>query len=119
VFGFSPAVLASGFGQINLVLTGLMPLSLLLAHDLVTGRRDPAAGGAAVGLVMAAQLFTSEELLFQTGLVMLVAGVLVLATRPRSVTAAALRRTGRGAAAALGVFGFACAGLAGSLPRAS
>ncbi len=110
VFGFSPAVLAAGFGHVNLVLTGLMPLSLLRAHDLVTGRRDPAAGGAALGLAMAAQLFTSEELLFQTGLVMLVAGVLVLATRPRSVTAAALRRTGRGAAAALGVFGFACTG---------
>ncbi len=110
VFGFSPAVLASGFGHVNLALTGLMPLSLLLAHDLVAGRRDPVTGGAALGLAMAAQLFTSEELLFQTGLVMLVAGVLVLVTRPRSVTAAALRRTGRGAAAALGVFGFACAG---------
>ena len=110
VFGFSPAVLASGFGHINLVLTGLMPITLLLADDLVTGRRDPWRGGAALGLAMAAQLFTSEELLFQTGLVLLVAAVLVLVTQPRAVTAAALGRIGRGTAAALGVFGFVAGG---------
>jgi hypothetical protein len=110
VFGFSPAVLASGFGHINLVLTGLMPVTLLLADDLATGRRDPWPGGAALGLAMAAQLFTSEELLFQTALVLLVAGVLVLVTQPRAVTAAALGRIGRGSAAALGVFAFVSAG---------
>ena len=110
VFGFSPAVLGSGLGHLNLVLTGLMPVCLLLAHDLVTGRREPLAGGAALGLAVAAQLFTSEELLFQTGLVMLVAGVLVVVTRPRVVTVAALRRVVFGAAAALGVFLFICAG---------
>jgi Glycosyltransferase family 87 len=110
VFGFSPAVLASGLGHINLVLTGLMPITLLLADDLATGRRAPWPGGAALGLAMAAQLFTSEELLFQTALVLVVAGVLVLATQPRAVTVAALGRVGRGAAAALGVFAFVSAG---------
>jgi hypothetical protein len=110
VFGFSPAVLASGLGHINLVLTGLVPVTLLLADDLVTGRRDPWPGGAVLGLAMAAQLFTSEELLFQTALVLLVAGVLVLVTRPRAVTAAALRRISRAAAAALGVFVFVTGG---------
>ena len=110
VFGFSPAVVASGIGHINLVLTGLMPVTLLLAHDVVTGRRDARTGGAALGLAVAAQLFTSEELLFQTGLVMLVAGVLVLVTQPREVTAAAVGRVARGSAAALAVFGFVCAG---------
>ena len=110
VFGFSPAVLASGIGHINLVLTGLMPVTLLLADDLVTGRRAPWPGGAALGLAMAAQLFTSEELLFQTALVLLVAGVLVGVTRPRAITAPALGRIGRGAAAALGVFVFSCGG---------
>jgi hypothetical protein len=109
-FGFSPAVLASGFGHLNLVLTGLLPIILLLADDLVTGRRDPMTGGAALGLAMAAQLFTSEELLFQAGLAVLVAGVLVLVTRPRVVTAAALRRIARGSAAALCVFLLICAG---------
>jgi hypothetical protein len=110
VFGFSPAVLASGIGHINLVLTGLMPVTLLLADDVATGRRDSWRGGAAMGLAMAAQLFISEELLFQTGLVLLVAGVLVLVTQPRAVTAAALGRIGRGTAAALGVFIFVSGG---------
>jgi len=110
VFGFSPAVLASGIGHINLVLAGLMPVTLLLADDLATGRRAPWPGGAALGLAMAAQLFTSEELLFQTALVLLVAAVLVVVTQPRAVTAAALGRIGRGAAAALGVFVFSCGG---------
>ena len=113
VFGFSPAVVASGLGHINLVLTGLMPVTLLLADDLATGRRDPWPVGAALGLAMAAQLFTSEELLFQTALVLLVAGVLVLVTQPRAVTAAVLGRIGRGCAAALGVFVFVSAGRCG------
>src|SRR5690348_3971498 len=78
VFGFSPAVLAAGLGHLNLVLTGLMPITLLLACDLATGRRGALSGGAALGLAAAAQLFTSEELLFQTALVVVVAGVLVL-----------------------------------------
>ena len=110
VFGFSPAVVASGIGHINLVLTGLMPVTLLLADDLATGGRDPWPVGAALGLAMAAQLFTSEELLFQTALVLLVAGVLVLVTQPRAVTAAVLGRIGRGSAAALGVFVFVSGG---------
>jgi hypothetical protein len=59
---------------------------------------------------MAAQVFTSEELLFQTALVLLVAGVLVLVTQTRAVTAAALGRIGRGCAAALGTFAFVSGG---------
>src|SRR5262249_50031511 len=57
----------------------------------------------------AALLFTSEELLFQTGLVVVVAGVLVLVTQPRIVTAAALRRVARGSLVALGTFLLICA----------
>ena len=110
VFGFSPAVIAAGLGHLDLVLIGLLPVTLLLAHDLVSGRRGPVYGGAALGLAAAALLFTSEELLFQAGLVVVVAGVLVLATQPRIVTAAAARRIARGSLVALGVFLVICAG---------
>jgi len=110
VFGFSPAVIAAGLGHLDLVLTGLLPVTLLLAHDLVSGRRGPVYGGAALGLAAAALLFTSEELLFQAGLVVVVAGVLVLATQRRIVTAAAARRIARGSLVALGVFLVICAG---------
>jgi hypothetical protein len=109
VFGFSPAVIAAGLGHINLVLTGLMPITLLLAYDLVSGRRDPVNGGAALGLAAAGLLFTSEELLFQTALAVVVAGALVLVTQPRIVTMTALRRVARGSLVALGVFLLICA----------
>ena len=109
VFGFSPAVIAAGLGHINLVLTGLMPITLLLAYDLASGRRDPVNGGAALGLAAAGLLFTSEELLFQTALVVVVAGALVLVTQPRIVTMAALRRVARGSLVASGVFLLICA----------
>jgi hypothetical protein len=110
VFGFSPAVIAAGLGHLDLVLTALMPVTLLLVHDLVSGRRDPLYGGVALGLAAAALLFTSEELLFQTALVVVVAGSLVLATQPRMVTAAVARRVARGSLVALGTFLVICAG---------
>ena len=67
VFGFSPAVLAAGLGHLDLVLIGLMPVILMLVLDLATGRRGALGGGLALGLTAAAQLFISEEILFQAG----------------------------------------------------
>jgi hypothetical protein len=109
-FGFSPAVVVSGLGHINLVLTGLMPLMLVLIYDIATGRRPPVAAGAALGLAAAGQLFTSEELLFQTGLAAAVGGLMVLITAPRTVHMAALSRVGRGLGIAFCVFLVICAG---------
>jgi hypothetical protein len=110
VFGFSPAVLAAGLGHLDLVLIGLMPVILLLAGDLATGRRAPLTGGLALGLAAAAQLFISEEILFQTGLVIVVSGAVLLLTAPRTVTRAGLGRLARGGALAAVVFLVVCAG---------
>ncbi len=110
VFGFSPAVLAAGLGHLDLVLIGLLPVILLLVHDLATGRRAPLTGGLALGLAAAAQLFISEEILFQTGLVIVVCGALLLLTAPRTITRAGLGRLARGGAVAAGVFLVLCAG---------
>jgi hypothetical protein len=110
VFGFSPAVLVSGMGHINLVLTELMSLMLVLVYDLAAGRRAVLTGGVALGLAAAAQLFTSEEILFQTSLAAAVAGAVVIATQPRAVTAPALARAARGLGVALCVFLAICAG---------
>ena len=109
VFGFSPAVLAAGLGHLDLVLIGLMPVILLLAYDLATGRRTALAGGLALGLAAAAQLFISEEILFQAGLVVVVCGALLLLTAPRVITRAGLGRVARGGAVAAGVFLVCCA----------
>jgi hypothetical protein len=110
LFGFSPAVLAAGIGHINLVLTELMSLMLVLIYDLAAGRRQVLAGGALLGLAAAGQLFTSEELLFQTGLAAVVAGAVVLVTEPRAVNVMVLARTARGLGVALCVFLAVCAG---------
>jgi hypothetical protein len=110
LFGFSPAVLAAGIGHINLVLTALMSLMLVLIYDLATGRRDVLTGGAALGLAAAAQLFTSEEVLFQTGLAAAVGGAVLLATTPRAVSGPALARVARGLGVGLCVFLVLCAG---------
>jgi Glycosyltransferase family 87 len=110
LFGFSPAVLAAGLGHINLVLTELMSLMLVLIYDLAAGRREVGTGGAALGLAAAAQLFTSEEILFQTGLAAAVAGAVVIVTRPRGVSGAALARVARAVGVALCVFLAFCAG---------
>jgi hypothetical protein len=109
LFGFSPAVLTAGIGHINLVLTELMSLMLVLIYDLAAGRRDVLTGGAALGLAAAGQLFTSEEILFQTGLAAAVAGIVVIGTEPRAITRAALARVARGLGIALGVFLAICA----------
>ncbi len=110
VFGFSPAVLAAGLGHLDLVLIGLLPVILLLVHDLATGRRRALAGGLALGLAAAAQLFISEEILFQAGLVIVVCGALLLLTAPGTVSRAGLGRLARGGAVAAGVFLIICAG---------
>jgi hypothetical protein len=110
IFGFSPAVLAAGMGHINLVLTGLMSLMFVLIYDLATGRREALTGGAALGLAAAGQLFTSEEILFQTGLAAAVAGTVVIVTQPRAVSGAALARAARGLGVALCVFLVICGG---------
>jgi hypothetical protein len=110
VFGFSPAVLAAGLGHLDLVLIGLLPVILMLVLDLATGRRAALGGGLALGLAAAAQLFISEEILFQAGLVIVVGGALLLLTAPRTVSRAGLARLARGGAVAAVVFLVICAG---------
>ena len=82
----------------------------MLVLDLATGRRAALGGGLALGLAAAAQLFISEEILFQAGLVIVVCGALLLLTAPGTVTRAGLARLGRGGAVAAVVFLVICAG---------
>jgi hypothetical protein len=110
LFGFCPAVLASGLGHINLVLIGLIPLMLMVVYDLAAGRRNVLTGGVALGLMAAAQLFTSEELLLQAGLITAVGFAWLIVTEPRAVTIAALSRVARGFGVGLGVFLVICSG---------
>ena len=63
-------------------------------RSVATGTREDQR--AVLGLAAAAQLFTSEEILFQAGLAALVAGALVLATQPWRASAPGLARAAGG-----------------------
>jgi hypothetical protein len=80
VYGFSPAMRVQ-WGHPHMTLAFLVPLMLLLLHEiLVRQRRSPWLAGAALGLLAGCQLLIGEELLALTALVgfamflMLVAG---------------------------------------------
>ncbi len=69
VYGFSPAIRGQA-GHSHMNLAFLVPLMLLLLHEiLVRQRRSPWLAGAALGLLAGCQLLTGEELLAMTGLI--------------------------------------------------
>ena len=102
VYGFSPAVLHSAIGHYDLQFAVLPPLIIHVALRLATGRAGPVRGGLWLGLLVTAQLFITEEILAVTAIAGLVLVVVLAASRPRAVPAAA-RRVAAGLATAAGV----------------
>lgn len=86
--GFSPALLHKAIGHPNLVLFMLVPVLLSLVVDAALALRPAWQTGLALGLAATAQLFTGEELLFDTALVAVLGLAVLAASRPRQ----ALRR---------------------------
>jgi hypothetical protein len=97
VYGFSPAMLDSGIGHYQLQFAVLPPLIIDALLRIVTGRGHALRAGLWLSLLTAAQLFTGEELLAQTGIAGLLLVITLAASRPRAVRAQA-----RGAALGLG-----------------
>jgi hypothetical protein len=100
VYGFSPALIASGIGHYHLQFAVLPPLIIHALLRIVTGRARPVWGvvrtGAWLGLLTSAQLFTGEELLLDTAVAGLVLVVVLAASRPSAVA-------GRARGAAFGI----------------
>lgn len=85
-FTFSPFLLMHAGGHLHLVLIGLLPVFCVLLDEIVVRqRRSPWLLGALFGLVCAAQLLTSEEVLALEGLMSLVLAVVLIACFPREV----------------------------------
>jgi hypothetical protein len=83
VYGFSPAMRGQG-SHLHMSLAFLVPLLLLLLHEiLVRQRRPPWLAGAALGLLAACQLLTGEELLAMTTLLGFLLFVLLVAGNVR------------------------------------
>ena len=96
VYGFSPAMAASGLGHYHVQFAVLPPLLIDALLRILTGRGRPLRNGAWLGLLTAVQLFTGEELLLDTAVAGLVIAVVLVLVNAREVA-------GRAAAAAAGL----------------
>ncbi len=85
LYGFSPALVDSGIGHYSLVLAMLPPLMIDRVLRLVTGRGSAVRNGLWLGLLAAAQLFISEELLTITVIAAAILLVVLALSRPREV----------------------------------
>jgi hypothetical protein len=90
VYGFSPALVQSSIGHYDLQFAVLPPLIIDAALRLVTGRcgigrRAAARCGAWLGLLAAAQLFITEELLLDAALAAVILTAVVALSRPGAV----------------------------------
>jgi hypothetical protein len=87
VYGFSPALVNSGIGHYSLVLAMLPPLIIDRVLRLVTGKGSPVRNGLWLGLLVAAQLFISEELLVDAVIATVILLAVLVLSRPRDVLA--------------------------------
>ena len=85
VYGFSPALLHSAIGHYDLQFAVLPPLIVHVGLRLATGRTTALRGGLALGLLVTAQLFITEELLLSTAIAGVVIAAVLAASRPRAV----------------------------------
>jgi hypothetical protein len=97
VYGFSPALIQSSLGHYDLQFAVLPPLIVSAALRLAVGhggpgrqggpgRRGAARCGAWLGLLVAAQVFINEELLFDTALTIVIMAAVALASRPQAIS---------------------------------
>ena len=85
VYGFSPALVHSAIGHYDLQFAVFPPLIVDAVLRLATGRSTARRGGLWLGLLVTAQLFISEEILFGVGLAAALLLVVMAASRPRDV----------------------------------
>lgn len=83
LFGFGPAMTAHSIGHVDLTFNPLVPPLVWLGVRAVTGRRPDLRIGALLGLTMAAQLLTGEEMLVQAALAGVLVALVLALSRPR------------------------------------
>lgn len=102
-YGFAPALVQCASGHYDLQFAVLPPLIVDAALRLATGRaRGPVRGGIYLGLVVAAQVFIAEELLFDSAIFVVVAIAVLAVSRPR-LAAGRVRDVAIGVACGLGL----------------
>lgn len=102
VYGFSPALTHSAMGHYQLQFAVLPPLIVDAVLRLCLGRARPLRAGIWLGLLVTAQIFIGEEMLFEAGLTAILLVAALAASRPKAVPGL-LRPAALGLATALGV----------------
>jgi hypothetical protein len=108
VFGFSPGMVNAGIAHYQIQFAVLVPLMIEAVLSIITGRGSPLLAGAWLGVLAAAQLFTGEEMVSNTGIASLVLVVVLAVSRPSAVWAR-LRGTAIGLVVAAAVALLLCA----------
>lgn len=85
IYGFSPAMIASGIGHYHLVLAILPPLMIDALLRIVTARGSAIRNGLLLGVLISAQLFIGEEALIDTIIAAVVLLIVLAASRPADV----------------------------------
>ena len=85
VYGFSPALLHSAIGHYDLLFAVLPPLIVDVGLRLATGRTSAVRGGVWLGLLVAAQVFITEEILLATAMAGVIIVAVLAASRPWAV----------------------------------
>lgn len=85
LYGFSPALVDSGIGHYSLVIAILPPLIIDRVMRLVTRQGGPVRNGIWIGVMVAAQLFVSEEALVDAVIATVILLVVLALSRPREV----------------------------------
>ena len=98
LYGFSPALLVASEDHYHLQFAVLPPLILDAVLRLATGRGRPVRTGIWLGLLVAAQVFTAEELLVDTILAGAAALLILMLCRPTR-----MRRTIGSTVAGIGI----------------
>jgi hypothetical protein len=100
LYGFSPYMVGQGLYHLNLLFVPLPPLMFLVVYELVVVQRGrPERWGALLALLVCAQFFISSEVLAETGVIGVIALVVLMVLHPAEVQARA-RHAAVGLAAA-------------------
>jgi hypothetical protein len=85
LYGFSPALVNSGLGHYSLVLAMIPPLLIDRLLRIITGRGTPIRDGIWLGVLVAAQLFISEEALVDAVIAVVILLAVLAVSRPNDV----------------------------------
>ena len=103
LFGFSPAMMAQALGHPDLIFNLLVPVLIVLAVRIMISENPPLRFAVLLGVIAGVQVLVGEEVLFDTGVVVVLLALMLVGSYPRLALRRARLVAGR-ALVALGAF---------------